>query len=153
VAWLPVRRQAPVEEDPISTPFGLVAIILLVLANGFFVATEFALVSVRRTRIQQLATEGSARARSVLGLLNHLDMYIAATQLGITMSSIALGFIGAALGGWIANQLELPPLLEIQLGGGSAFPTVYAVMGSALFVAVLGLFRGRREDDWGPNDG
>ena len=64
------------------------------LANGFFVATEFALVSVRRTRIQQLATEGSARARSVLGLLNHLDTYIAATQLGITMSSIALGFIG-----------------------------------------------------------
>jgi len=69
------------------------------------------------------------------------------------LGSIALGFIGAALGGWIANQLELPPLLEIQLGGGSAFPTVYAVMGSALFVAVLGLFRGRREDDWGPNDG
>jgi uncharacterized membrane protein YeaQ/YmgE (transglycosylase-associated protein family) len=69
------------------------------------------------------------------------------------LGSIALGFIGAALGGWIARKLELPPLLEIDLGGGASFPTVYAVMGSAIFVAVLGLFRRRRPDDWGPNDG
>ena len=69
------------------------------------------------------------------------------------LGSIALGFIGAALGGWIARQLSLPPLLEINLGGGATFPTVYAVMGSALFVALLGLFRGRRGDDWSPNDG
>ncbi len=60
------------------------------------------------------------------------------------LGSIALGFIGAALGGWIAMKMELPPLLEIDLGGGLSFPTVYAVMGSAIFVAVLGLFRGRR---------
>jgi uncharacterized membrane protein YeaQ/YmgE (transglycosylase-associated protein family) len=70
------------------------------------------------------------------------------------LGSIALGFIGAALGGWIARALQLPALLEIDLGGGRAFPTVYAVMGSALFVAVLGLFRARRRDDgWGPADG
>ena len=67
---------------------------MLVLANGFFVATEFALVSVRRTRMQQLATEGDRRARSVLDRLNHLDTYIAATQLGITISSLGLGWIG-----------------------------------------------------------
>ena len=81
-------------EDPISTALGLVAVILLVLANGFFVATEFALVSVRRTRIQQLASEGNRRAVSVLDRLTHLDTYIAATQLGITISSLALGWIG-----------------------------------------------------------
>ncbi|HZI95369.1 MAG TPA: GlsB/YeaQ/YmgE family stress response membrane protein [Patescibacteria group bacterium] len=69
------------------------------------------------------------------------------------IGSIALGFIGAALGGWIAGKLNLPPLLEIDLGGGTTFPTVYAVMGSAIFVAVLGLFRGRGGDEWGPNDG
>jgi len=69
------------------------------------------------------------------------------------LGSIALGFIGAALGGWIARAMELPPLLEIQLSGGSTFPTVYAIMGSAIFVAVLGLFRGRGKDDWSPNDG
>ncbi len=63
------------------------------------------------------------------------------------LGSIALGFIGAALGGWIAGQLEWPPLLEIGLPGNTSFPTVYAVMGSALFVAVLGLFSGRRSED------
>ncbi len=68
--------------------------IILVLANGFFVLTEFALVSVRRTRIQQMATAGNKRAMSVLDRLNHLDTYIAATQLGITISSIGLGWIG-----------------------------------------------------------
>lgn len=81
-------------EDPISTALGLAAVVLLVLANGFFVATEFALVSVRRTRMQQLASEGNKRALSVLDRLSHLDTYIAATQLGITISSLALGWIG-----------------------------------------------------------
>jgi hypothetical protein len=52
----------------------------------------------------------------------------------------------------MARVLDLPPLLEISLGDGATFPTVYAIMGSALFVAVLGLFRARR-DDWSPNDG
>lgn len=70
------------------------AVLLLVLANGFFVATEFALVSVRRTRVQQLAAEGHRQAEKVLAELNHLDTYIAATQLGITMASLALGWIG-----------------------------------------------------------
>ncbi|MBI3967083.1 MAG: HlyC/CorC family transporter [Chloroflexi bacterium] len=68
--------------------------LFLVLANGFFVAAEFALVSVRRTRIEQLVAEGNRRARSTLDALNHLDAYIAATQLGITMASLALGWIG-----------------------------------------------------------
>ncbi|MGB3331014.1 MAG: CNNM domain-containing protein, partial [Thermomicrobiales bacterium] len=81
-------------EDQISTTVGLLAVFALVLANGFFVATEFALVSVRRTRMQQLAAEGDPRAPGVLDLLAHLDTYIAATQLGITISSLALGWIG-----------------------------------------------------------
>jgi CBS domain containing-hemolysin-like protein len=71
----------------------LVAMFGLVLLNGFFVAAEFALVSVRRTRIEQLANEGSGRARRVRRALDHLDTYIAATQLGITMASLALGFV------------------------------------------------------------
>lgn len=82
------------EERSISTSLSLLAVFLLVLANGFFVATEFALVSVRRTRVQQLAAEGNRRAQQVLGELTHLDTYIAATQLGITMASLALGWIG-----------------------------------------------------------
>ena len=76
-----------------GTILRLVAMFGLVLLNGFFVAAEFALVSVRQTRIEQLANEGSARARRVGRALDHLDTYIAATQLGITMASLALGFV------------------------------------------------------------
>lgn len=67
---------------------------LLVLANGFFVATEFALVSVRRTRIQQRASDGNRRAHQVLDELRDLDTYIATTQFGITIASLALGWLG-----------------------------------------------------------
>jgi len=83
---------------------------VLVLANGFFVATEFSLVSVRRTRIQQLAAEGDRRATGVLDLLNHLDTYIAATQLGITISSLALGWVGEPAVATVLHRVfeELP---------------------------------------------
>jgi len=69
----------------------LLAVVLLVLANGYFVASEFSLVSVRKTRIDQLVAEGSARARTVRNALDHTDDFIAATQLGITMASWVAG--------------------------------------------------------------
>ena len=72
---------------------GLVWLFVLVLVNGFFVAAEFALVSVRRTRVDQLANEGSSRARLTQKVLKDLDLYIAATQLGITMASLGIGFL------------------------------------------------------------
>jgi CBS domain containing-hemolysin-like protein len=72
---------------------GLFALFVLVLVNGFFVAAEFALVSVRRTRIEQLANEGHARARITHKAIQNLDLYIAATQLGITMASLGIGFL------------------------------------------------------------
>lgn len=74
--------------------FGLVAILVLVLANGFFVAAEFSLVSVRRTRIAELVARGDASAMSVQEAINNPDQVIAATQLGITLSSLALGWVG-----------------------------------------------------------
>jgi CBS domain containing-hemolysin-like protein len=74
--------------------FGLVAVGLLVLANAFFVATEFAIVAVRRSRLEQLAASGRASARAAQEVVNHLDTYIAACQLGITMASLALGWTG-----------------------------------------------------------
>jgi CBS domain containing-hemolysin-like protein len=86
--------------------------VFFVLANGFFVATEFSLVAVRRTRIQQLQEEGDKRAHGVLDLLNHLDTYIAATQLGITLSSLALGWIGEpAIGHLIEPWIHDIPFL------------------------------------------
>ena len=76
----------------ISARLGVV--LLLVLVNGFFVAAEFALVAVRRSRIDELAAGGSAGARRVQTALGDLDRYISGTQLGITLASLALGWIG-----------------------------------------------------------
>ncbi len=123
-------------EFQISTPLALVFVIVLVLANGFFVATEFALVSVRQTRIQQLASEGSRRAKSVLDLLSHLDTYIAATQLGITMTSLALGWIGeGALEGIISPVIEAMPFLP----GGAESATSHTISIVLAFSIITGL--------------
>ena len=69
-------------------------VLLLVALNAFFVAAEFALVAVRRSRIDALAEEGDAKAVTVQHALNHLDRYISGTQLGITLASLALGWVG-----------------------------------------------------------
>lgn len=74
--------------------FRLLAVLVLVAANGFFVASEFALVSVRRTRIDELVQDGHPLARAAKRALDDLDAYIAAAQLGITMASLGLGWIG-----------------------------------------------------------
>jgi CBS domain containing-hemolysin-like protein len=76
-------------------PLASVLIVLfLILANGFFVAAEFALVSVRSTRIEQLAAEGSLTARMVLRAQKDPNRFISAAQLGITVASLLLGWIG-----------------------------------------------------------
>ena len=72
----------------------LLLVLLLVLLNAFFVAAEFALVAVRRSRIDQMAQEGDRSAQVVQRALTHLDRYISGTQLGITLASLALGWIG-----------------------------------------------------------
>ncbi|HEU5186170.1 MAG TPA: hemolysin family protein [Gemmatimonadaceae bacterium] len=74
----------------------LLAVILLVLANAFMVAAEFALVGSRRSRIDALAARGNATAKVVQHTISHLDKYISATQLGITLASLGLGWIGEA---------------------------------------------------------
>jgi CBS domain containing-hemolysin-like protein len=83
----------------------LFLVLFLVLANGFFVASEFALVGVRRSRIATLADAGDKGAQRLLGLVDNLNAYISATQLGITLSSLALGWIGEPA---IAHLLEVP---------------------------------------------
>jgi CBS domain containing-hemolysin-like protein len=72
----------------------LALVFLLVLTNGFFVAAEYALVSVRRSRITSLANQGNKRAQRVLRVLDKLTAYISATQLGVTLASLALGWVG-----------------------------------------------------------
>lgn len=79
---------------PLFDALGVLAIIVFVLSNAFFVAAEFALVSVRRTRIAELVERGHAGAQVVQKAIENPDRVIAATQLGITLSSLALGWAG-----------------------------------------------------------
>jgi CBS domain containing-hemolysin-like protein len=83
----------------------ILLVFLLVFANGFFVASEFSLVGVRRSRIVMLAKAGDKRAKRLLGLVDNLNAYISATQLGITLASLALGWIGEPV---VAHLLETP---------------------------------------------
>ncbi len=73
---------------------GLAMLALIVFLNAYFVATEYGLVASRRSRIEQLASEGNTRARWVKSALANLNPYISATQIGITIAGLALGYLG-----------------------------------------------------------
>ncbi len=91
----------------VETALKLLAVAVLVFLNGFFVAAEFALVSARSTRLQQLAQLGSRQARLAEHMQSHLDRYLAACQLGITLASLALGAVAEpTIGGLIEPLLE-----------------------------------------------
>lgn len=76
--------------------FNLFIIGLLLLSNGFFVAAEYSMVSVRKTRITQLTNEGNINAKVALDTLKDIEKFIAAVQLGVTVSSVGLGWVGEA---------------------------------------------------------
>lgn len=96
-----------------STALSLLAVIVLVALNGFFVAAEFALVSVRKSRVDAMVLRGSAAAKMVQRAIGHLDVYIAATQLGITMASLWLGFVAEpSIARLIDPLLQLLPFLH-----------------------------------------
>ncbi len=105
--------------DPDSQSiFMLLFALFLVFLNGFFVLSEFAIVKVRRTKLEELVKNGKPNAELALKLSNSLDTYLSATQLGITLSSLALGWIGEpALAGLIERPFaaffgENPTLLH-----------------------------------------
>src|SRR5437868_3035559 len=90
-----------------SPSVALLLTFLIVLANAFFVAAEFAFVKIRPTRLQQLAQKGSRRARLLQTITKQLPAYLSASQLGITISSLTLGWLGEP-----AFAKMLRPLLE-----------------------------------------
>jgi CBS domain containing-hemolysin-like protein len=119
------------DNDTLFIGLNLLAMLGLVAANGFFVATEFALVSVRRSRIDSMVSEGNRRAVPVLAAIKDLDGYIAATQLGITISSIGLGWIGEpALAALLDPLLEsiVPPALAVISTHTIAFIIAFAIV-------------------------
>ncbi len=93
--------------EPLLTSLNLLAALVLIVLNGFFVAAEFALVKVRDSRIQQLEEEGSRRAVVVRRVLGDLDSYLSVCQVGITVASLALGWVGEP-----AVSHLIAPLLE-----------------------------------------
>jgi len=107
----------------------LVGVAVLVLANAFFVSAEFALVSVRRTRIEELVRQGHAGAAAVKRALEDPDRFIAATQLGITIASLGLGWLGEpALAHLVEPVVELLPKAWV----GVASPTLSAGLAFAV---------------------
>lgn len=120
-------EEAHAQLDAIGIAWRLGATLFFVLLNGFFVATEFALVKVRMARIETLVRDGSRRARGVQHILKHLDRYLSACQLGITFASLILGALGEpavsvlivagfdALGVEIAADAKWLPIVSITL--------------------------------------
>src|SRR5688572_9715567 len=111
-----------------GTIIKLSAVVLLVIANGFFVAAEFALVGVRRSRIESLAAAGNRPAKRLIGILNKLNAYLSASQLGITLASLGLGWLGEPA---IAQLLQGPlGNLSEAWRHGIAFGIAFAVITS-----------------------
>ena len=77
-----------------TLPLELLAVLALLLLNAFFVAAEYGLVTARRTRITELRDQGNRRARAVLRITSNPNRFIAAMQLGVTLTSLAIGALG-----------------------------------------------------------
>lgn len=111
----------------------LILIILLILLNAFFVAAEFAIVKVRSSQIDLKVNQGSSRARVVRHILNHMDAYLSATQLGITVASLILGRIGEPYMSAVLEKLfakvhitiREPYLHNIAFAAGIALITIF----------------------------
>jgi CBS domain containing-hemolysin-like protein len=129
--WIdrPTRPRRRLSWAPMDLTLQLVTVVLLLLANAIFVLAEFSFASVRRERITDLAEQGQSWARSVLDALDNLERYVPAIQLGVTMSSIALGWVGVPA---LARLIQ--PGLESVIGETAAFVTSGAI---ALGVAFL----------------
>ena len=113
---------------------GLLAVLVLVAANGFFVAAEFSLVSVRRTQIDQMIAQGNRGARAIRRGINRLDAMLSACQLGITLASLALGWIGEPA---LAHLIE--PLFAQFLPADVTFWSSHAVAVALAFTIITTL--------------
>jgi len=138
-----------------ADPLYILLALVLVLVNAFFVAAEFAMVKVRRTRIETLAEEGNWQARAAVVLHRHLDAFLSACQLGITLASLGLGWVGepafahlfggalAAIGvessHWLAAAVAFFIITVLHIVVGELAPKSYAIRATervALLVAM-----------------
>ena len=110
----------------------LILALLFIVVNGVFVATEFAIVKIRPTQLAELAADGSKRARLARRITKRLDSYLSATQLGVTLASLALGWVG---------EPAFEHLIEPLMKGFGAFNVAIAhsIAATAAFVAITAL--------------
>jgi putative hemolysin len=115
----------------------LLAVLGLVVANGFFVAAEFSLVGVRQSRVEELAAQGKAGAAVLRRAVSNLDSNLAATQLGVTISSLGLGWIGEPA---LAHLIEpaFSALGAFAAAGAHAIAVTIAFVIITVFHIVLG---------------
>ena len=108
----------------------LLVVLVLVACNAFFAATEFSLVAVRPSRIRQLVESGDARARIVQALLAEISRVVSGVQVGVTLTSLSLGFLG---------EVTIANLLEDMLGGLAGPGELILIHGFSLVVAFISL--------------
>lgn len=118
-------------QDPLFTILELFIVAVLILGNAFFVAAEFALVSIRRTRVEELIAEGNRTAKVVKQVVHDPDRFIAATQLGITIASLGVGWIAEPA---LAHLLE--PLFR-RLPEAWVGPAVHTFAAGALAFTII----------------
>ena len=137
--WLVVAAGPPLAEGRWTlVPWaGLLLGLLLVLLNGFFVAAEFALVKLRPTQLESAGEEG-LRVRLLKHMLEHLDAYLSASQLGITLASLGLGWVGEPAFAWV-----LRPLLA-WLGAGEALVHSISLALAFLLITMLHIVVGEQ---------
>ncbi len=123
----------PTGDGSLTNTIGILLVFVLVAANGFFVAAEFSLVAVRRSRVAQLVAAGRRNAQVLQRAVDNLDAYLAATQLGITISSLALGWIGEPA---LAHLIE--PFLSRLLGSFAAVGA-HAIAVAVAFIIITAL--------------
>lgn len=117
---------------------GVLAVLFLVIANGFFVAAEFSLVAVRKSRVAELVTAKRMNALALQRAVDQLDANLAATQLGITISSLALGWVGEpALAHLIEPALGILPEEWVSFGSHAIAVVISFIIITALHI-VLG---------------
>src|SRR5260370_31381141 len=110
----------------------LLPALLFIIANGFFVAAEFSIIKVRPTQLAEMAAAGSARARMTRRIVKKLDSYLSATQLGVTLASLALGWVGEPA----FAQLVQPRLSFFGVYSNSVAHTIAA---SVAFIVISSL--------------
>ncbi len=111
-------------ESPGTLVLKLLTVLLLVLMNGFFVASEFAIVKVRASQLDAILNQGDRRAKPTRKVIENLDAYLSATQLGVTLASLALGWVGEP---FVARMIE-PFFALVHVGSTAVIHTVSFVL-------------------------